>query len=241
MRNPIEVISYKGTADTHLHSHTQIVLPLSGSLYLEVEKHQQPIRFGQACYISTSQAHTHLAEQENRCLVLNNLPVWDQKIESEFNFINLTPQAQAYLPFLSSLTAEANNSVKTHQALNLLEHLLPIPQDKISHSDIRLTKAKQRLDRDFQASWSLAELAEDVHLSPSQLSVLFKRHLGMTPKQYLLNRRLEEAKIWLSSTNKSLDYIAYKVGLSSASVLVKLFSKHYHTTPGRYRSQHLYS
>lgn len=238
MRNSIEVISYEGTAPPHLHEHTQIVLPLSGSLCLEVEKRQQAIQFGQACLISTHQAHTHLAEENNRCLVLNALPVWDQKIQSECNFIHLTPQAQAYLPFLSSLTTENATGLKTHQALNLLEHLLPIPQEKILHADIRLAKAKQRLDNDFQTSWSLTELAEEVHLSPSQLGVLFKRHFGMTPKQYLLKRRLEEAKIWLSSTNKSLDYIAYKVGLSSASVLIKLFSKHYHTSPGRYRKQH---
>lgn len=236
MRDSIEVMSYHNTADAHRHHHTQIVLPLSGHLVLDVESQQQAVQFGQACFISTDQPHTHLAREENRCLILNALPIWDSNIASEFNFIDLTPQAQAYLPFLSSLIHDSSNPLKTHQALNLLGHLLPIPQEKILKADARLAKAKHQLDHNFTESWRLAELAAEVHLSPSQLTVLFKRHLGMTPKQYLLQRRLSEAKIWLSSSNKSLECIAEKVGISNASALVRLFSKHYHVTPGHYRA-----
>ena len=235
MRDLIEVISYKDTANPHLHTHTQIVLPLSGHLILDVENRQQAVQFGQACMISSSQNHTHLAREDNHCLVLNSLPVWDSKIESKNNFIELSTQAKTYLPFLSSLIGESKNPFKTQQALNMLEHLLPIPQAKILQADTRLTKAKHRLDHSFQEHWSLAELACDVHLSPSQLTVLFKRHLGMTPKQYLQQRRLTEVKMWLTSSNKSLEFIAHKVGISDASTLVRLFTKHYQVTPGQYR------
>jgi AraC-like DNA-binding protein len=236
VRDSIEVISYQNTANAHLHNHTQIVLPLSGRLILDVENKQQTVQCGQACFISTSQAHTHLAQEDNLCLVLNALPIWDSKIESEFSFIDLTPQAQAYLPFLSSLVSDTSSRLKTHQALNLLEHLLPIPQEKIVKADARLAKAKQLLDHHFEESWHLAKLASEVHLSPSQLAVLCKRHLGMTPKQYVLQRRLREAKLWLSSSNKSLEEIAQKVGISNASALVRLFTKHYQITPGYYRA-----
>ncbi|MGB0784253.1 MAG: AraC family transcriptional regulator [Marinomonas sp.] len=237
MRELIEVISYKNTAKAHSHGHTQIVLPLSGQLVLDVEHRQQTVQFGQACMISASQSHTHLARQDNHCLVLNSLPLWDETIESEHNFVELSPQTQAYLPFLSSLAASKSDHITTRQALNLLEHLLPIPQSNIVKADTRLAKAKHRLDHHFQHSWSLDELANDVHLSSSQLTVLFKRHLGMTPKQYLLQRRLTEAKMWLDSSNKSLEDIAHKVGISDASALVRLFTKHYNITPGRYRSE----
>jgi len=236
VRDSIEVISYKNTANAHCHHHTQIVLPLSGRLILEVENKQQAVQLGQACFISTEYSHTHLAQEDNRCLVLNALPIWNGKIESEFCFIDLTPQTQAYLPFLSSLVSDTSDRLKTHQALNLLEHLLPIPQEKAFKADARLAKAKQRLDHDFVEPWHLTELASDVHLSPSQLTVLFKRHLGMTPKQYLLQRRLREAKLWLSSSNKSLEEISQKVGISNASALVRLFTKHYQITPGYYRT-----
>ncbi|MGP3363007.1 helix-turn-helix transcriptional regulator, partial [Escherichia coli] len=153
--------------------------------------------------------------------------VWDSQIESQQNFVELNDQAKAYLPFLTSLIGDTQDPLKTQQALNLLEHLLPIPQAQIYQANTRLNKAKQRLDNDFQLPWSVAELAHDVHLSPSQLTVLFKRHLGMTPKQYLQQRRLTEAKMWLRSSNKNLDFIAHKVGISNASALVKLFTQHF--------------
>ena len=238
MRDLIEAISYQDTANSHSHSHTQIVLPLTGSLVLDVENRQQAVQFGQACLISYGQHHTHLAREDNHCLVLNALPVWDQHIETKDPFVELNSQAKAFLPFLSSLIGEPHQSLKTQQALNLLEHLLPIPQSRIKQADARLTKAKQRLDYNFQESWNLVQLAEDVHLSTSQLTVLFKRYYGTTPKQYLLQRRLAEAKVWLTSSNKSLEFIAQKVGISDASTLVRLFTKHYQITPGKYRSQH---
>ncbi|MCV2402143.1 AraC family transcriptional regulator [Marinomonas sp. C2222] len=239
MRKLIEVIDYQGTEKVHNHEHTQIVIPLSGSIVLEVESHQQLISSGQACLISVQQNHTHLAEVKNHCLVLNSLPIWDKKIESKHKFIDLSEQVQAYLPFLSCLQDEPSQSIKARQALNMLEHLIPIPQEKIILADTRLEKAKHLIDTEFQEHWSLESLANEVHLSSSQLSVLFKRYFAMTPKQYLLERRLKEVRSLLCTSNKSLDFIAQKVGLNNASQLVKLFSKNQKVTPGKYRKMHL--
>ncbi len=236
MRSQIEIRSYKDTAHDHSHQHTQIVLPLSGQLILDVENHQQPVAFGQACLISTQQAHTHLAEVENTCLVINNLPLWNSQLEASASFVELNAQARSYLPFLSSLSTESD-TLKTHQALTLLEQLLPIPQEHITQADARVNKAKYILDHDFHSPWDLTSLALEVHLSSSQLAILFKRYMGATPKQYLLQRRLSEAKVWLASSNQSLDLIAEKVGLSSASTFVRVFNQRYQITPGQYRSQ----
>ena len=236
MRSQIEILSYKDTARDHSHQHTQIVLPLSGQLTLEVENHRQSVAFGQACLISTQYSHTHLAKQQNTCLVINNLPIWDSKLEPRTSFVELNSQVRSYLPFLSSLSTESN-SLKSYQALALLEQLLPIPKEEITQADIRVNKAKYILDHDFQTPWSLTDLASEVHLSSSQLAILFKRYLGITPKQYLLQRRLAETKIWLTSTHYSLELIAEKVGLGNASTLVRLFNKAYQTTPGQYRAQ----
>lgn len=234
MRDAIEILSYRETAKAHLHHHTQIVLPISGQLDLEVEGQQANLQVGQACMISTEHAHTHLALQDNQCLVLNALPVWDEKFISKKAFIDLTPQAQAYLPFLSTLVNDNNNQRK-QQALALLESLLPIPQEQIRRSDKRLEKAVQLLKQIENADMSIEHLAQEVHLSQSQLTVLFKRHLQMTPKQFQRFQQLQHAKHCLQQSNHSLEQIAEKVGLSNASALVRLFQQYEHTTPGQYR------
>ncbi|WP_394180224.1 AraC family transcriptional regulator [Marinomonas posidonica] len=234
MRDAIEILSYQDTAKAHLHQHTQIVLPLSGQLNLEVEGQQANVQFGQACMISTEQAHTHLALQDNQCLILNALPIWDEKLISTKAFIELTPQAQAYLPFLASLVKD-NNITRKQQALALLERLLPIPNERILQPDQRLRNAIYLLEQAENADMSIEQLAQHVHLSQSQLTVLFKRHLKVTPKQYQRLQQLKQAKHWLHHSNQSLEEVAEKVGLSNASALVRLFRQYENVTPGQYR------
>ncbi|BFM47943.1 AraC family transcriptional regulator [Marinomonas sp. THO17] len=234
MRDALEILSYRDTARAHLHQHTQIVLPLSGQLNLEVEGQQANIQLGQACMISKQQAHTHLALEDNQCLILNALPVWDEKLISTKAFIDLTPQAQTYLPFLASLVKD-NDKFRKQQALALLESLLPIPNEHIFKSDQRLQKAIHLLKQIENLEMSIAQVAQEVHLSQSQLTVLFKRHLQVTPKQYQRAQQLKQAKYWLQQSNKSLEQVAEKVGLSNASALVRLFRQYENTTPGQYR------
>ncbi|REG86447.1 helix-turn-helix domain-containing protein [Marinomonas pollencensis] len=235
MRDTIEIIAYQDTAKPHQHNHTQIVLPLEGSLYLDVENSQRLVTPGQACMISTEHSHAHLAKQDNRCLVINHLACWNKDISSTDAFITLSPQAQAYLPFLSSMVEHNTNPVAQAHALQLVEFLLPIPKEVIYQSDKRIEQAKQHFDENYRAPYAVEELAEKVHLSHSQLTILFKRHLGMTPKQYLIKCRLEQAKKQLTTTTKGLEDIAFSVGLHDASALSRLFAKHMSMTPGQYR------
>lgn len=235
MRDSIEIITYKETAHSHVHHHTQIVLPLQGSLFLEVENSQRLVQAGQACLISSDYAHTHLAKGDNRCLIINNLACWNKDISSTDTFITLSPQAQAYLPFLSSLAQHQTSQQTQANALQLIECLLPIPQETIYQGDQRITLAKQYLDANFQTPCSINELAQHVHLSHSQLTILFKRHLGLTPKQYLLKRRLTQAQHLLETSNKGLEDIALAIGFHDASALSRLFTKQLGRSPGQYR------
>lgn len=237
MRDTIEILSYKGTESPHKHLHTQIVLPLSGSLILDVDDCQQSITFGQACLISSHQPHSHMAEENNQCLVINDIPGWDNQLPSKTTYVELSPQAKAYLPFLSSLTQTQHNSRLKEQALNIVEHLLPLPIEQLFKSDLRLEKAKRLLEKSFHEPWSMSELARQIHLSQSQLTVLFKRSLGITPKQYLLKCRMEATKHWLEMSNLPLDDIAQKIGILDATALIRNFTKQYGITPGEYRKR----
>ena len=239
MRDSIEIIAYQDTAQPHKHNHTQIVLPLQGSLMLDIENAQRLVTAGQACLISTDHCHAHLAKEDNRCLVINDLACWNKDINSKDAFITLSPQAQAYLPFLSSMVKHNSNPLAQAHALQLVEFLLPIPKEIIYQGDKRIEQAKRHFDENFRTPYAIEELAQQVHLSHSQLTILFKRYLGMTPKQYLIKRRLEQAKTLLTTTTKGLEEIALAVGLHDASALSRLFVKQHGSTPGQYRQNRL--
>ena len=63
----------------------------------------------------------------------------------------------------------------------------------------------------------------------------FKEAVGTTPHRYLVQRRIERAKILLKVTRHSVLEIAIKVGYINLSHFTKQFRKHVGTTPGAYR------
>ncbi|MEO9655277.1 AraC family transcriptional regulator [Marinomonas sp.] len=239
MRKPIEVISYQSSAPDHHHHHTQIVMPISGELTLQVEGQEALIKKGQACLISKEFNHTHYAELNNRCVVINALSSWNHEVASASAFVTLTPIAQRYLEFLAHLDGLEPDHPMLPQAMNMLELMLPLPAESLTHQDRRFIGAKALLEKDIAYPWTMTELAQKIHLSQSQLSVLFKRSLGLTPKQYLLKLRLEKAQYHITTTQWSLEQIAEKVGLTDANALIRLFRQQLQLTPRQYQSQRL--
>jgi AraC family transcriptional regulator len=67
------------------------------------------------------------------------------------------------------------------------------------------------LDRDL----SLAELAETLNLSPAYFAKAFKQVIKVSPHQYVIQQRVERAKLMLSKTDLAISDIALQVGFQS--------------------------
>ncbi|KID28369.1 Helix-turn-helix domain [Prauserella sp. Am3] len=65
---------------------------------------------------------------------------------------------------------------------------------------------------DIAHRWTLAELAAEVHLSPSQLGRVFTAAFGKSPIAYLTMLRVEKMVSLLRTTDASVSVIAEKVG-----------------------------
>lgn len=83
---------------------------------------------------------------------------------------------------------------------------------------------------------SLDQIAENMYLSPFYISKIFKSETGDTPIRYLINIRLERAKILLENgDNGSIQEIAARVGYDDAYHFSKLFKKRYGISPSQAR------
>lgn len=82
---------------------------------------------------------------------------------------------------------------------------------------------------------SLADIAAEVHLSPIYFHSLFKKHLGVTPNEYLVSCRLSNAKHLLCCTDKAIAEISAECGFSSQSYFTAVFGKSEGITPKEYR------
>ncbi len=83
---------------------------------------------------------------------------------------------------------------------------------------------------------SLAELAAQVHLSPYHFARCFKEATGFSPHQYVIRRRIERAKLLLTTTDWPLSHIAHIVGFASESHFALHFKDLTGLTPRQYRA-----
>ena len=99
----------------------------------------------------------------------------------------------------------------------------------------RIHHARDLLIKDIENPPDLVELARSVGVSRSKLHHNFRTIYGITPFDYLRNRRLEKAKISLDEGNMDVTEVAYSVGYSSLSHFAKVFRQYFGTPPSNYR------
>lgn len=87
------------------------------------------------------------------------------------------------------------------------------------------------LDRDL----SLVEIAQVINISPTYFASLFKHATGISPHQYVIQKRVERAKMLLSKTDLAIANIALEVGFSSQSHLNQQFKRFTGMTPKQVR------
>ncbi|MBQ7725428.1 MAG: helix-turn-helix transcriptional regulator [Lachnospiraceae bacterium] len=72
-------------------------------------------------------------------------------------------------------------------------------------------------------------------LNPSYFSALFKKETGTNFSAYLLNVKMENARLLLRNSNLSLSDISAELGFESQSYFSKMFKKETGLTPRDYR------
>lgn len=91
------------------------------------------------------------------------------------------------------------------------------------------------LEEKIAHDWTLTELAGYVHLEPSYLGRLFKKHVGETPFEYLQRRRLERAAALLLRTELSVTEVALETGYSNFPYFSRSFKRCHGQAPLQYR------
>lgn len=91
------------------------------------------------------------------------------------------------------------------------------------------------IDENYQKSLSLENIAENAELSSSYASRLFKKSMGMSITDYIIQVRLENAKKYLINPHYQIEEIASKVGYDDSSYFTKIFRKYEGITPSQFR------
>lgn len=98
-----------------------------------------------------------------------------------------------------------------------------------------IEKIIEYIKNHYMEDITLDDLAKMVYLSPTYLSYLFKKQLGITFKEYLINIRLKKSKELIETTNLSIGEISKLVGIEDQNYFSRLFKKKFGVSPLNYK------
>ncbi len=96
---------------------------------------------------------------------------------------------------------------------------------------------KTYIKQHFQDNPNLETIAQQVHLSPNYLCVVFKKETGMTVIAYMTEVKLNYAAYLLENTYERIADIAESVGYTNTSYFNMIFKNSFGMTPSVYRKQ----
>lgn len=123
----------------------------------------------------------------------------------------------------------------------ILLHYMVVTDGSVTDTDYQddVGKALRYIYDKFRLpDFSISKMANKLHFTPTYLSKLFKKEVGMSMQLYILNLRLEFAADLLLGCSLSINEIATASGFNTTSYFIKQFKKKYGVTPRKYVSQH---
>ena len=102
----------------------------------------------------------------------------------------------------------------------------------------QLRLVTEHVDANLERTLSLAELAAVAGLGVSQLTLLWRRSVGVSAHRWILERRVERAEALLREDTASISEIAQRTGFSDASHLARWMRRLLGVTPALVRRRH---
>lgn len=99
-------------------------------------------------------------------------------------------------------------------------------------------RLKEYIDGHLNESLTLASLAGIVNYNATYVSRLFKQVADMGLSDYICRSRLQRAKYLLTTTEESIQAIAFAVGFDSSGYFSMVFKKHGGLSPSEYRRKY---
>ena len=238
----------------HMHHFTELFYVIRGNGSFLVENETFPVKEDDLIVVNPNVNHTEVSNPENplEYIVLgisglqflneDKEEVYDYSTHNYYNF------KHEILFYLRTLVEEVRDQDENYQAIsqNLLEILI--------WNIIRRTKKKillkptkkvnkecrfieQYINDHFAEDITLQKLSELTYLNKYYIVHVFKKYKGLSPINYLIERRMEEAKNLLETTNYPVSKISDIIGFSSQSYFSQTFKKEMNMTPNQYRKR----
>jgi two-component system response regulator YesN len=127
--------------------------------------------------------------------------------------------------------AELREALLSH--LEPLFHAITEKKEKKTRNVVGLIQ--QYIDEHYAEEITNADIAASVFLTTTYVCLLFKQETGKTLNEYVIDKRISEAKRLLADPRNKLYEVCYAVGYKDPGYFGKLFKKQTGLTTGEYR------
>lgn len=107
--------------------------------------------------------------------------------------------------------------------------------EKQKNTLIYVQQAKNYIESNYAQAITLEKIAQQLHINPVYLSVIFKSEVGMNYSKYLTHVRMQKAKELLKRPELNISQVASAVGYDSTYYFTTLFKKETAIKPSEYR------
>lgn len=175
--------------------------------------------------------HGDLNEIRTQLISLASEIISSEPNSSISGFINVI-----YRHFLCNIISTQNKESLFSPFKEFIEKTASIyNQNNNSYSFEIISRIQEIIELRLHTNITLESIANEMFFSTSYLSRLFKKQTGKNFSDYLIDRRLERAKLLLLSTNRTINSIAQEIGYDNSNSFRRLFKNKVGQSATKYR------
>lgn len=236
----------------HTHNFSELFYVVGGVGQFNIEGNIFPVQPNDLIIVNPCIEHTEISFNANP---LEYIALGVEGLELSVNghredrycIVNFKNAKESILLFLQGMLQEIEEKTPGYEIIcqDLMEilaiHIMrqtnfSATMAPIQKSSPKLcTTVRRYIDEHFKENITLDLLAELTHVSKYYMVHSFTQEYGISPINYLISRRIEEAKFLLKSDDYALAYISHVLGFSSPSYFSQTFKKITGMTPNEYR------
>jgi AraC-like DNA-binding protein len=146
-----------------------------------------------------------------------------------FSCVNLRP---LFLSLKNVCEMENNKEEYLSSVIFKMFQQLSIPKAKKNQF---VETAKLYIETNYAENISVSSIAEMLHINRSYFYKIFKKQESISPQQYICLFRLNQAKLMLKQTNKTINEIALDCGFSDSFAFSKAYKNQFNYSPKQER------